>query len=549
MKIVIPMSGFGERFRRAGFTVPKPLIEVDGKPIIGHVLDMFPGEKEVLFICNREHLENPEYRMEQRLSELCPTGSIFGIEPHKCGPVYAVLQASAQIRDDEPVIVNYCDFSCYWDFNHFTDFVIGSGCDGCIPAYRGFHPHMLGPTNYAFIKDANGKLLDIQEKKPFTDNRMSEFASSGTYYFRSGALLKEYGKRTIDSGLKVGDEYYVSLMYRPMAQDGLTTLVYELQHFMQWGTPEDLAEYKNWSSVFRDLARPRVAIPVCDGTLLLPMAGAGSRFAQEGYVVPKPIIPVSGRPMVVQAASDLPPMNEQVFVLRKDLPGLDQVTQELNESFPGARQVFLEALTEGQACTCLMGMEGVDLGKPLMIGACDNGMVYDAAEFLRLMEDDSTDVIVWVARGYPGAAKNPKGYGWVDADGNVVRRVSVKVPLADPATDPVILGAFTFKRAGDFVRAGERLIANNTRVNNEFYVDSLINDATELGLNCKILEVRHYLCWGTPNDLRSFEYWQSCFSKWAGHPYELEKDSRIPRHAVASLRDRYAPRTPLREAA
>ena len=59
MQIIIPMSGFGERFRRAGYQVPKPLIEIDGKPIIAHGVDMFPGEQDFLFICNNQHLGNP----------------------------------------------------------------------------------------------------------------------------------------------------------------------------------------------------------------------------------------------------------------------------------------------------------------------------------------------------------------------------------------------------------------------------------------------------------------------------------------------------------
>lgn len=85
MQIVIPMSGFGDRFRRAGYTIPKPLIEVDGKPIIGHVIDLFPGEKEFIFICNEEHLSDPQYRMGEILIRLCPSGRIVGISPHKLG--------------------------------------------------------------------------------------------------------------------------------------------------------------------------------------------------------------------------------------------------------------------------------------------------------------------------------------------------------------------------------------------------------------------------------------------------------------------------------
>ena len=87
MQIVIPMSGFGERFRRAGYSVPKPLLKVDGKPIVAHVIDMFPGEKNFIFICNQEHLNEPTYRMEAILKEYCPSGRVIGIPPHKLGPL------------------------------------------------------------------------------------------------------------------------------------------------------------------------------------------------------------------------------------------------------------------------------------------------------------------------------------------------------------------------------------------------------------------------------------------------------------------------------
>ena len=76
-------------------------------------------------------------------------------------------------------------------------------------------------------------------------------------------------------------------------------------------------------------------------------------------------------------------------------------------------------------------------------------------------------------------------------------------------------------------------------INGEFYIDSLINDAIGLGLQCHLFEVDSYLCWGTPNDLRTFEYWQSCFHKWTSHPYRLELDARVPSDQVDSLAKRY----------
>ncbi len=119
--------------------------------------------------------------------------------------------------------------------------------------------------------------------------------------------------------------------------------------------------------------------------------------------------------------------------------------------------------------------------------------------------------------------------------GGVVRGVSVKTPLADPAHDPIVVGTFTFRRASDFAAAAQAMIARDGRINGEFYVDSCIEDAIALGLRVRVFEIEHYLCWGTPVDLRTFEYWQRCFDRWPSHPYRFELDSRCSR--TTSLAD------------
>lgn len=542
------MSGFGERFRRAGYSVPKPLIEIDGKPIVAHVIDLFPGETKFIFICNQDHLDHPEYRMAQTLQRYCPTGRVIGIAPHKLGPVNAVLQVTHLLQADEPVVVNYCDFTCYWDWARFKQFVTETGCAGAIPAYRGFHPHSLGNTNYAYLRETDGWVQDIQEKQPYTSNRMAEFASSGTYYFATAALMADAFAKTVAQDLNVGGEYYVSLAYKPLLAQGEPVAVYPLQHFMQWGTPEDVAEYQSWSKAFRQLmVMPKVA--QSRGAVVVPMAGLGQRFANEGFTLTKPLIPVSGLPMVAQATHDLPPAHRHVFVLRTDMPGHQTVAAELLRLYPGCTIKDIDRVTEGQACTALIGLEALQAlpgaaSGPITFGACDNGALYDAAQLDALVDTADVDVIVWGVRGYPNAARHPQMFGWIDAQAGRIQAISVKTPLADPAQDPIVLGTFTFKRPDDFQRAVERLIARDGRVNGEFYIDSCINDAIALGLNCQLFEVDSYLCWGTPNDLRTFEYWQSCFHKWPGHPYHLELDSRVPPGELAALEQRFCALVP-----
>jgi NDP-sugar pyrophosphorylase family protein len=255
MQIVIPMSGTGQRFAAAGYQQIKPLIPVDGKPMIEHVVSRFPGAERFVFICNRVHLE--ESQLEETLLGLQPTASIVAIEPHKLGPVHAVSQAVDHIDDALPTIVNYCDFSWSWDYADFKEQMSARDCDGCVPAYIGFHPHLLGPSLYAGMRaDEALNMLEIREKHSFTANTMDCHQSSGTYYFKRGSYIRDFFRKLEDSGDSINGEYYVSTVMQLMKEAGLSVAIYELDHFLQWGTPQDLQEYQYWSEYFRHFHAP-----------------------------------------------------------------------------------------------------------------------------------------------------------------------------------------------------------------------------------------------------------------------------------------------------
>jgi len=524
MQIVIPMSGFGERFRKAGYDIPKPLICIDNKPIIEYIVEMYPGATNFIFICNKDHLSEPSYNMEQILKRIAPKGKIVPIEPHKLGPVHAVLKAIDYIDLKQQVIINYADFTCDWNYADFCKKVDNSQCDGAIPCYRGFHPHTLWSNYYAYVPEKNMFATDIQEKKPFTDSPREEFASSGTYYFRNGSIMLEYFERCIFENLTVAGEYYVSMVYKPMIDDGLEIQVYELNHFMQWGTPSDLEEYCYWSNIFNSIIN-ETKPPKHNGALILPMVGLGSRFQKDGYKTPKPLIEVSGKAMAVQALMDLPETEKQNFIIRKDMLGNNELEETLKINSSNGDFIFLDHMTDGQASTCFKGLSGITHVDPVTIAACDNGMIYDSNNFHSLMNSKDIDIIVWGARGYPGAIRSPEMYGWLDVGNeNIINSVSVKTPLSDPTQDPIVIGTFTFKKLEYFIESYHRMKNRGSKINGEYYVDTLINDAIKLGLRCVLFEIDSYICWGTPNDLRTFEYWQSCFNSWESHPYELTKD-------------------------
>jgi len=245
---------------------------------------------------------------------------------------------------------------------------------------------------------------------------------------------------------------------------------------------------------------------------LIPMAGAGSRFSEKGYIDPKPLLPILGLPMVVSAAKALPGTDENmIFVLRdfhiKDY-GIDKV---LLSHFPDAKIIIIDQLTEGQASTCLMAKDLINNDSELFIGASDNGMIYDEEKFnLAKLE---ADVLVFSFRNNPTVLPNPKAYGWVEVaeDDKTILEAKVKFDMPDPIKKHAYVGAFWFKKGEYFVSGAEEMIANNTRINNEFYVDECINNLIQMGYNAKVFEVDHYICWGTPNDYKTFEYWESYY--------------------------------------
>lgn len=255
MKIVIPMAGLGERFRRAGYTDPKPMIKIDGKPIIDHIVSMFSKDDDFVFICNDEHLKIND--IEKTLKKLAPKSKIIYIKQHKLGPVWTVLEALKKdefLDDNDPVVINYCDFGWSWNYKDFLGTLKKTKCDAAVTAYKGFHPPLLGPGLYASMRtDDKNWMLECREKFSFTENKMDSFQQSGTFYFAKGKFVKKFFDEVVKNNIAVNGEYYISVVTEAARQSGLKVYVYPLKYFLQWGTPEDLQTYQFWSDYFRKI--------------------------------------------------------------------------------------------------------------------------------------------------------------------------------------------------------------------------------------------------------------------------------------------------------
>lgn len=512
IQLIIPMSGIGKRFLDAGYIDPKPLIQVDGKPMIEHVLNLFPKITDVIFICNKTHLRETE--MEDILRKKSPNCKILEVEDNlKKGPVYAVAEVFDEIDDNKEIIFSYCDYNSVWDFNQFL--LNRKNFDGLIPCYKGFHPHMLNSDNYAFCKINGEYVEEIKEKQSFTNNKMDEFASNGTYYFKSGKMVKKYFKELIDSNINVNGEFYISLVYNLLIRDGLKVGVFEIEKMLQWGTPYDLEVYKGWSNYFNNKKTIDIQCPE-NTTLLLPMAGRGSRFSEVGYELPKPFLPVNESIMVVEAVKCLPKTTNKVFICLNEHYEKYNLTETLSEYFDKIQISKISKVTEGQAITCELGIKEfqIDEGKPILISACDNGLNYNTQIAQKLLDNENIDIIVWSFRNNQSSRLNPDSYAWleVDLEDNIKYVSCKKFIYEDPLKTHAIIGTIFFRKAKYFLDGLNKNINENVRTNGEFYVDDVLNQNIRDGLTVKVFEVENYICWGTPDDYKTHNYWKEYFS-------------------------------------
>lgn len=254
LNVIVTCAGVGHRFRSAGYDEPKFLIKVLGKPVISYVTAMFQQgglEPSFTFVVRDEDLADSALQLQDRLAEAAGDypWRVVSLAAHRKGPVFTVQSAYQFIEDDAPVIVSYCDINQVWNAEQFLAFNMDLGADASLVTHTGFHPHRLNNVSFAFLRTDGDAVLEIKEKASFTSDPMSEPASTGIYYFRTGRLLKHYCDLLIEEGVTVNGEFYVTLVQNLMIRDGLRVVHYLVDNFWGFGTPEDLENCAAWLTI------------------------------------------------------------------------------------------------------------------------------------------------------------------------------------------------------------------------------------------------------------------------------------------------------------
>jgi NDP-sugar pyrophosphorylase family protein len=497
------MSGTGERFKRAGYSLPKALINVAGKPMVEHVIHSHQSIDNVLFIVNREHLEDKTYNLRSILEQIAPNSTVVPIEPHKTGPSGAILLARHEVERTSPVVVAYCDFGCIWDFDGFLETL--TTCDGLVGTYTGFHPHMMRTSKYAYLQISDDRVFQIQEKQPFTSHPLTENVSSGTYGFRSGDLLLEAIDFQQAQNLTFDGELFTSLTVKSLIELGLRVKTFELDYFFQWGTPEDVSDFEFEISRFKHIQNAGLKVEEFKGHLVLLAAGSGRRFSENGYVTPKPLLDFGGIPTWKRIVNSQCALGEKVVVCRSEDFPIFNKEQEI--------RVVPTTPTAGQAASALVGLSAlqqVDL--PVTIASCD--AMFPCGPFSH-GSSDFPNVVVWTTPAFPISLRNPEAFSWIKKNecGDIICFLLKACPDC-PQEWEVITGTFSFNSVLTAKQLIDEVLQRDIKINGEFYLDSIIEVALDQNLIVRANSRSDFMGTGSPEEYETLRYWADALNTW-----------------------------------
>lgn len=233
MKILIPMAGEGSRFAREGYTFPKPLIDVEGKPMIQSVVENLDFDATYIFLVRKEHLV--KYNGLRTTLERITNGKfkIVEVDGLTDGAACTALLAKELIDNDEELLIANSDQIVEYSAENFKLLKSFTNVDGIIFTFNAVHP------KWSFVRtNSRGIITELQEKNP-----ISNIATCGIYWYRKGSEFVRYTEQMISKNIKVNNEFYIAPVYNEYILEGKTLLPFYVDKMHGIGTPEDLNAY------------------------------------------------------------------------------------------------------------------------------------------------------------------------------------------------------------------------------------------------------------------------------------------------------------------
>lgn len=231
LNVLIPMAGAGSRFAEAGYSFPKPLIDVNDKPMIQAVVDNLAIDATYTYIVQKSHFE--KYNLGYLLNAITPNCNIVQVDGVTEGAAVTCLLAKEFINTEDPLVMANSDQIVDWNSREFLYEMHSKNADGGIATFKSTHPKW----SYAKINEL-GLVTEVAEKKPISDD-----ATVGIYYWKHGSDFVKYAEQMIDKDIRVNGEFYTCPVFNEAIQDDKRIYTTTVKKMWGIGTPEDLNNY------------------------------------------------------------------------------------------------------------------------------------------------------------------------------------------------------------------------------------------------------------------------------------------------------------------
>ena len=250
LNIVVPMAGYGNRFAKSGYKLPKPLIEVFGKPMVKLVIDnITPNiEHRFIFICLHDHVK--KFQIDQKLLSWVNNAIIISIDGITEGAASTVLLSSKFIDNNNPLMIVNCDQWINTSIDSYLYYMEKENADGLIMTIKANDP------KFSFVKTVNNSVIGVYEKEV-----VSSEATVGIYNYKYGSDFVKSANSMIKKNIRTNNEFYIAPVYNELINNSGRVLYYNIGNVYKdmycLGTPDDLDIYiRDKGSMYQD--RPKL---------------------------------------------------------------------------------------------------------------------------------------------------------------------------------------------------------------------------------------------------------------------------------------------------
>jgi len=227
------MAGEGSRFQKEGYTFPKPLINVNGKPMIQSVVENLDFDCEYIFLVRKEHIEKYDGLLHTLKRITNEKFNYVVVDELTEGAACTALLAKDLINNDDDLLIANSDQIIEYEPENFRTFRSMLDVDAIVFTFNAVHP------KWSFVKtNSRGFITEVAEKKPISD-----IATCGIYWYRKGSDFVQYAEQMIEKNIRVNDEFYIAPVYNELIEAGKTLIPFYVHRMWGIGTPEDLKAY------------------------------------------------------------------------------------------------------------------------------------------------------------------------------------------------------------------------------------------------------------------------------------------------------------------